>query len=235
MSACPPPGTGSSLSSAPAPASARAAAAITRAVLPSGVAMPSSASTATRSPRTLPSTTSDAEITESTSARSATVRAIGPICVRGSLSGPSGPRSSTTPKIGTRPAEGFKAATPQKCAGRRTLAPESVPSANAAEPDATAAAEPPLDPPAERSSACGLFVRPKTSLSVSIPPPHGGRFVLPTTTAPAARSRATTTASAAATTPRRSGTPTTSGRPPTAMLSLTANGTPRSGPASGSA
>ena len=145
-----------------------------------------------------PSTTSDAAITDSTSATSATERARMPIWVRGSRSGPTGPRSSKTPAIGTRPAVGFNAARPQKCAGSRTLAPESVPSPNAEQPAATAAASPPLDPPTECDSAYGLLVRPKTSLSVSIPPPHGGRFVLPRKIAPASRSRATATASAAA-------------------------------------
>ena len=71
-----------------------------------------------------------------------------PIWVRGSRSGPTGPTSSKTPAIGTRPAVGFNAARPQKCAGTRTLPPESVPSPNAEQPDATAAASPPLDPPA---------------------------------------------------------------------------------------
>jgi hypothetical protein len=55
-----------------------------------------------------------------------------------------------TPVTGIRPAVGLSAATPQKCAGRRTLAPESVPAPHAEQPAATAAASPPLLPPGVR-------------------------------------------------------------------------------------
>ena len=110
-------------------------------------------------------------MTDSTSSTSATVRASTPICVRGSRIAPIGPRSSITPSTGTRPAVGFKPTTPQKCAGSRTDAPESVPSPNRDSPEATAAASPPLDPPTVRVWSYGLSVRPNTSLTVSIPPP----------------------------------------------------------------
>ena len=38
-------------------------------------------------------------------------------------------------------------------------------------PTAWSAASPPLEPPEVRIASYGLFVRPKTSLTVSIPPP----------------------------------------------------------------
>ena len=114
------------------------------------------------------------------------------------------------------------------------LPPESEPIPNPEHPAATAAASPPLDPPGVRVTSYGFEVRPKTSLTVSSPPPHGGQLVLPTTTAPADRSRATTTASLPATMPTRSGTPATSGSPATPSVSLTVKGTPQSGPAKGS-
>ena len=82
-----------------------------------------------------------------------------------------------TPCTGTRPAVGFKAASPQKCAGSRTLAPESVPSPNAEQPGGDRgrlAAAGPARPCA--TASYGLLVRPKTSLIVSIPPPHGGSW-----------------------------------------------------------
>jgi hypothetical protein len=91
--------------------------------------------------------------------------------VRGSLKEPSGPRSSTTPVNGTRPAVGFKAARPQKCAGSRTDAPESVPIPKALAPHAIAAASPPDDPPGVRDTSYGFEVLPVTGLSVSMPPP----------------------------------------------------------------
>ena len=74
-----------------------------------------------------------------------------PTWVRGSESAPIWPRSSSTPATGTRPAVGFSAASPQKCAGSRTLAPESVPNPHGEQPAAIAAASPPELPPGVRS------------------------------------------------------------------------------------
>ena len=96
----------------------------------------------------------------STSATSATERASGPTCVRGSPSVPSSPSSSMTPVSGTRPALGLIDARPQKCAGRRTLPPESVPSPHGEPCAAMIAASPPLLPPGVRVRSYGLFVRP---------------------------------------------------------------------------
>ena len=58
-------------------------------------------------------------------------------------------------------------------------------------PAATAAAEPPLDPPAMRSIFHGLWTGPKWE-SVDVPPwPNSSRLVLPMMIAPAARKRST--------------------------------------------
>jgi hypothetical protein len=51
-------------------------------------------------------------------------------------------------------------ASPQKWAGSRTLAPESVPTPQAEPCAAMMAASPPLLPPGVRSRSYGLFVRP---------------------------------------------------------------------------
>jgi hypothetical protein len=64
---------------------------------------------------------------------------------------------------------------------------------------ASAAAEPPLDPPAVRARFHGLRVAPKTAFTVFGPKANSGVLVLPSTMAPAFRSRSTTSASASGT------------------------------------
>ena len=58
-------------------------------------------------------------------------------------------------------------------------------------PEATAAAEPPEDPPGVRSRSHGLRVGPLWRGSVVGRIPNSGMFVVPTTTKPASRSRRT--------------------------------------------
>ena len=58
-------------------------------------------------------------------------------------------------------------------------------------PAAIAADEPPLDPPGVRSRFHGLRVTPNSGFLVIAVAPNSGALVLPTTMAPAARSRAT--------------------------------------------
>ncbi len=60
---------------------------------------------------------------------------------------------------------------------------------------ATAAAEPPLEPPGIRSRSQGFRVAPKQEVSVEEPMANSSMFVLPVKTAPAARSFSTTVAS----------------------------------------
>ena len=74
------------------------------------------------------------------------------------------------------------------------LPPVSDPSAYAASPAATAAAEPPDEPPGTRSSAQGLWVGKKAEFSVEEPIANSSMFVLPSMTAPAPTRRWTTVA-----------------------------------------
>ena len=85
--------------------------------------------------------------------------------------------------------------TPHRAAGWRIEPPVSEPRASGTKPAATAAAEPPDDPPGTRPVSWGLRVGPKAEVSVEEPMANSSMLVLPTTTAPAARSRVTTVAS----------------------------------------
>jgi hypothetical protein len=82
-------------------------------------------------------------------AHAAVVRAIGPPWSKLGASGKQ-PSSDTSPWLGLNPT------TPQHAAGMRIDPPESVPIAPSASPSASAAAFPPLDPPATRPGASGL-------------------------------------------------------------------------------
>ena len=75
-------------------------------------------------------------------------------------------------------------------AGNRIEPPMSLPCAIGTIPAATAAAEPPLDPPGERERSHGLCVAPYASGSVVTLVASSGVLVLPTNTSPAARKRA---------------------------------------------
>src|ERR1700686_3255139 len=120
--------------------------------------------------------------------------------------------------------------TPHNEAGCRTEPPVSEPSASDAKPAATAAAEPPLDPPGTRESSCGLRVGPNAEFSVELPIANSSRLVLPTATAPASRTRCTTVASYGGRHPSRIRDEHVVGTPRVHRLSLSAIGTPASGP-----
>ena len=66
----------------------------------------------------------------------------------------------------------------------------SVPSAQGAEPEATAALEPPLEPPGIRVGSHGFSVGPKPEFSLEEPMANSSQLVLPAKTAPASFSRA---------------------------------------------
>ncbi len=110
----------------------------------------------------------------------------------------SGQSAGSGPPLGTRPSEGLSAVRPFTAPGMRIDPPPSEPVARGTRPAATAAAEPPDDPPGERSSAHGLRVAPNTGFTVSGMKPSSGVLVLPTTTHPAARRRSTSAESAVA-------------------------------------
>lgn len=147
-----------------------------------------------------------------------------------------GPRCATVPngdsgQAGTRPKLGFKPKVPHSAAGLRIEPAPSVPMAIGAMPAATAAAAPPEEPPVVLAAFQGLRVRPVSGELVSHLQPNSGVAVLPTITAPAARSRAATGAStsqgwsaAMVALPRRVGMPWVR------IRSLIDTGTPSSGP-----
>src|SRR5260370_41465265 len=85
-------------------------------------------------------------ITSSSSAASATVRAIGPLMPRPARSGMSGPSE-------IRPRDGLIPNRPHTLDGMRMEPPPSLPWAAGARPAAAAAAAPPLDPPADLDRA----------------------------------------------------------------------------------
>src|SRR5205085_4854530 len=124
------------------------------------------------------SDSSDAESNSETSAsncatHSPTVRAIGPTWSKLGASG-------KQPSVDTRSYVGLKPTIPQHAAGIRIEPPESVPSAASARPATSAAAEPPLEPPAIRPAATGFGTVPKCGFSEVMPYANSCRFVLPT-------------------------------------------------------
>ncbi len=123
---------------------------------------------------------------------------------------------------------------PLSADGMRIEPSVSVPSATSASPAATAAPDPPLEPPAVRSCPSalhGLTVRPKCGFSVVMPHANSCVFVLPVISAPAARSAATAGASRSGSR-RKNDDPARVGKPATSMMSFTATVTPCSGPRS---
>src|SRR5262245_6268907 len=119
---------------------------------------------------------------------------------------------------------------PQHAAGLRIEPPVSVPVAPGHRNAATAAPEPPLEPPGERSSAPGLRVGPYHGLSVVEPAANSWVLHLPIGTAPASRSRRTASASSAGTLSRKNDEPWVVRTPAVSKMSFTPIGTPWSGP-----
>src|SRR6266566_4575410 len=118
---------------------------------------------------------------------------------------------------------------PHIAAGWRMDPPVSEPRASGAIRAATAAADPPLDPPGVRSLAHGLIVGPNAEFSVDEPIANSSQFVFPTTIAPACSSFATTVASYGGTYVSRMSDPAVVVTPRVRRLSLSATGTPASG------
>src|SRR3954469_14745820 len=107
----------------------------------------------------------------SISARSSTVRAIGPCTLT--------IRASATDGVeATRPTLGRMPTMPQKLAGLRNEPPMSEPCAIQAVPLAIAAAAPPEEPAADFDKSQGFRVAPNTSLKVLAPAPNSGVFDL---------------------------------------------------------
>src|SRR2546427_5050836 len=87
--------------------------------------------------------------------------------------------------IDTRPRVGLRPKRPQHEAGMRIEPPPSVAWAIGSMPAATAAAAPPLEPPALCETFHGFFVGPKRRGSVDGARPLSGVFDLPAMTEPA--------------------------------------------------
>ena len=84
---------------------------------------------------------------------------------------------------------------PEKLAGWRIEPPVSVPVAAGSRRAATAAAEPPDEPPGTRVGSQGLCTGPKAEFSLAEPIANSSQLSLPRVTVPAAARRATTVAS----------------------------------------
>ena len=91
-----------------------------------------------------------------------------------------------------RPRAAFRPNSPVQAAGIRIEPPPSLPCATGTVPDATAALEPPDEPPGVRSVSQGLRVAPLRRGSVTGGMPNSGEFTLPISTKPASRRRRTT-------------------------------------------
>src|SRR5829696_1608717 len=129
-----------------------------------------------------------------------------------------------------RPNDGLWPTRPVKPAGVRVEPPPSLAVANGTIPAATAADEPPLEPPGVRVVSHGLRVTPSAGLAVNAHEPNSGAAVLPMGIAPAARRRATCSSSrATGGRPWNQREPLVVGMPAQSSRSLTPNGTPASG------
>ena len=115
-------------------------------------------------------------------------------------------------------------------AGCRIEPPVSVPMASGAWYEASAAAEPPPEPPGIRVRSHGLPVGPYALFSVEEPIANSSMLVLPRITTSAAFSRWVTVASYGGIQPSRILEPTVVGTPSVVKMSLSASGTPASGP-----
>ena len=86
---------------------------------------------------------------------------------------------ATKPYRDTRPYVGFSPTTPQHAAGCRIEPPVSDPKAATHKSAATAAAEPPLEPPGICAWFQGFLVGPNAEFSVEEPIANSSRLVLP--------------------------------------------------------
>src|SRR5581483_10926934 len=102
--------------------------------------------------------------------------------------------NATSPYRDTRPYVGLTPTTPHSAAGWRIEPPVSDPRANGAYPAATAAADPPLEPPGTRVGSRGLRVGPNAEFSVDDPMANSSRLVFAIPTPPASSTRVTAVA-----------------------------------------
>src|SRR5262249_30223933 len=136
--------------------------------------------------------------------------------------------SATSPYRDTPPYVGFTPTVPVTAARCRIDPPVSVPIASGASYAATAAAEPPPDPPGIRCRSHGLCDGPYAECSVDEPIANSSMFVLPRMTTPASLSRRATVESYAGRQPSRIREPQVVGTPRRVSTSLSASGAPAS-------
>ncbi len=134
--------------------------------------------------------------------------------------------NAISPCRDTAPYVGFSPTMPHRAAGWRIDPPVSVPSESGANPAATAAADPPLEPPGTREGSHGLWVTPKAECSVDEPIANSSMLVLPIGTSPAAFARVTQPASYSGRCPCRIREPAVVSSPRVQRMSLSAIGTP---------
>ncbi len=131
----------------------------------------------------------------------------------------------------TRPRVGLRPTTPQAAAGMRIDPPPSLAVATGTIPAPTAAALPPLEPPAMRSALHGLQVGPCASVSVVPITPNSEVVVRPIGANPAPRSRDTISEGTWTTQPSASRLPFSHTRPASPWKrSFSSSGTPPKGP-----
>src|SRR5579859_1767866 len=164
-------------------------------------------------------------ITSSTPAASRTLRVTAP-----SMTPPAQASPVSGPWL-TRPRVGFSPTRPHSLAGMRMEPPPSLACATGTRPAATAAAEPPDEPPVECPVSHGLRAGGKLRASVVTVVPSSGTLVRPSGTNPAARNWDARNDVTGIGTSRIGPTPYEHGSPATVQpMSLNRIGTPRNGP-----
>src|SRR4029077_10210681 len=130
---------------------------------------------------------------------------------------------------GTRPYGGLNPTTPQNDAGILIEPPMSEPVASVAVPAASAAADPPLEPPGEYLVCHGLRVTPQSRDQVTGAQENSGVVVRACTMPPASRIRCAKAAVSSATASRSGSEPSVLRCPAISASSFTATGRPSRG------
>src|SRR5205809_4527907 len=168
------------------------------------------------------------EVASSAAAASLTVRLTTPSVTRPFRMSPISGPSELRPRVGLSPTS------PQQAAGMRMEPPPSLAWATGTTPEATAAAEPPEEPPGVRFTSQGFLAGPYNRDSVTGGKPNSGTFVLAKGMKPARLNLATTCASAVAGVSGRKEEPARVGMPAqNPVMSLSSSGTPAKGWPSG--
>ena len=138
-------------------------------------------------------------------------------------------RRSSSGRSTSRPRLGLSPTSPQHAAGIRMEPPPSFACAIGTTPAATSAADPPLEPPAERVGSHGLRVAPYRSDSVVAVSPNSGSVVLASGTIPSRSICATHGELDRAGRSATAREPCPVGKPARSSLSFTTDGMPASG------